>query len=167
MRREKEDELDIQMCCDRMLRTMFLMGSHQDTLANTSRQGGLQRTSQFLRSHYIFFNGRRACPEGSQSSVLLPNGTKTCENSGKFCCRRTRHEAQLWDHEVRGRCWVLRGPRPARKAIRESRQTARGFVSAAWVLFVLLSVAVVAFRMITRMLDERRRIATEFKVQKR
>ena len=48
--------------------------------------------------------------------------------------------------QVRGRCWVLRGPRPARKVIRESRQTARGFVSAAWVLFVLLSVAVVAFR---------------------
>ena len=139
------------MCCDRMLRTMYLMGeSDQDSRENNSKLNRLRKlqainllvfssetwgtwedfaiSTQSLHVRWFltclvlvisnwccrfstlnwtaflctcrYFNGRMACPEGSQSSELLPNGTKTCENSGKFCCRRTRHEAQLWDHEV-------------------------------------------------------------------
>ena len=58
---------------------------------------------------HVHFNSRMACPSGSEHSVWDPEaGARRCEAGSKFCCKKTKYEALKWDHEVRGRCWVLR-----------------------------------------------------------
>ena len=88
-------ELRTQSCCD-----MLLGKTNRAAVAATEGGGGADIP---WHDHYLYFNSRRNCARGAR---LLEHDGGTCP--GKTCCRRTQLQVARWDHEVRGRCWVLR-----------------------------------------------------------
>ena len=55
---------------------------------------------------YVTFNARRACPVGATPMERGADGREHCPGGG--CCAKTRLEEERWEHQVRGRCWVIR-----------------------------------------------------------
>ena len=120
---------------------------------------------------YIYFSDRLACPAGS-----IMRGTKRERCSANFCCPKTQVETLKWNHEIRGKCWVLRpfwhadskgnySPEGATEdpdVIRAASTKTRVSVSTAYGIIGVTTLFVVTFRIVTRKLDDWKRTVRTF-----